>query len=271
MDKHEKRWTAAAIICIALTGIAALLTALLRRPGAPPEIIVYTAPVTDVTAVRQQTETVTKNQTETASRTEPVTVTTEITTAEINRNLNTADADDLKRVPGIGDRLAEEITRFRDARGGFQRRAELLEIPGIGAVLAARIMEKFEIPDELPPETAPPETTVRTEITVIPETTVTEKTEPQAHLFFDINTVTNDELLQIPEMTEEMAEAALTFREKIGAFRSVYELAAVQGFSGEYVAHTCWDYLYAEGDAVTRPRSWEMQNEMRSEKAKNEK
>ena len=59
------------------------------------------------------------------------------------------------------------------------------------------------------------------------------------------------------EMTDEMADELLDFRAKIGAFQSVYELAALERFPGSYVQHICWDCLYAEGDAVTKPRSWE--------------
>ena len=248
MDKKDRRWMAAAGICAALTGIAALVTAFLRQPDKPSQIIVYTAPVTELTEVqRVLTE---PDITQTTGAADSQTQTHTETTAP-DRNLNTADAAALRSVSGVGDLLAAEIIRWRDAHGGFKRRAELLEVPGIGEVLAARIMEMFEIPDELPPETTAPHTETTT------RTTVTETTAAESHPFYDINTVTRDELLTIPEMTPEMADELLDFRAKIGAFQSVYELAALEQFPGSYVQHVCWDWLFAEGDAVTRPRSWE--------------
>ena len=250
MDKQDRRWMTAACICAALTGIAALATAFLRQPDKPSQIIVYTAPVTELTEVQRMLTEPDITQTTASPQTEPQTETHTETTAP-DRNLNTADAAALRSVNGVGELLAAEIIRLRDARGGFTRRAELLDVPGVGEVLAARIMEMFEIPDELPPETTAPHTETTT------RTTVTESAAPDSHPLYDINTVTRDELLTIPEMTPEMADALLDFREKIGAFQSVYELAALEQFPGSYVQHTCWDWLCAGDDTVTKPRSWE--------------
>ena len=245
MDKQDRRWMTAACICAALTGIAALATVFLRQPDKTSQIVVYTAPVTELTEVqRVLTEPdITQTTAPADSRTQPHTETT-----APDRNLNTADAAALRSVPGVGELLAAEIIRLRDVRGGFTRRAELLDVPGIGEVLAARIMEAFEIPDELPPETTAPHTEATT------RTTVTESAAPESHPIYDINSVTRDELLTIPEMTPDMADALLDFRAKIGAFHSVYELAVLEQFPGSYVQHTCWDWLCAGEDTVTKPR-----------------
>ena len=47
-------------------------------------------------------------------------------------NLNTADALDLQRLPGIGEKRAEDIIAHREANGPFESVEELDEVPGIG-------------------------------------------------------------------------------------------------------------------------------------------
>lgn len=46
-------------------------------------------------------------------------------------NLNTATVKELRTLPGIGPSLARKIVEFRTKKGGFQRREELLAVPGI--------------------------------------------------------------------------------------------------------------------------------------------
>lgn len=46
--------------------------------------------------------------------------------------LNTADAQELQKIPGIGPVTAEAIVEHREKNGPFLEWKELLEIPGIG-------------------------------------------------------------------------------------------------------------------------------------------
>ncbi|RCA10428.1 helix-hairpin-helix domain-containing protein [Enterococcus durans] len=48
-------------------------------------------------------------------------------------NLNTADLAQLQQIPGIGNVKAQEIIRYREEKGSFQKIEELQEITGIGA------------------------------------------------------------------------------------------------------------------------------------------
>ncbi|MBX3297403.1 MAG: helix-hairpin-helix domain-containing protein [Acidobacteria bacterium] len=47
-------------------------------------------------------------------------------------NINTADADELRRIPNIGEGLAAEIIRHRNEHGPFRRPESLMLVRGIG-------------------------------------------------------------------------------------------------------------------------------------------
>ena len=62
-------------------------------------------------------------------------------------NLNTASVKDLARLPGIGERLAEEIVARREKFGGFRTVRELERLAGIGAELYTRIEPYITVDD----------------------------------------------------------------------------------------------------------------------------
>lgn len=58
-------------------------------------------------------------------------------------------------------------------------------------------------------------------------------TEPSAALLINLNTATEKELLQLPEMTRATAQAIVTYRDSFVRFRYVEELLSVRGVSQE--------------------------------------
>ena len=48
-------------------------------------------------------------------------------------NINTASALDLERLPGIGEKRAQDIVAYREEHGPFQSVEELDNVRGIGA------------------------------------------------------------------------------------------------------------------------------------------
>lgn len=60
-------------------------------------------------------------------------------------NLNTATVAELEALPGVGPVLARRIIEFREKKGGFRRVEELLAIPGISEKKWKAIREKVEV------------------------------------------------------------------------------------------------------------------------------
>ncbi|WP_218670815.1 helix-hairpin-helix domain-containing protein [Microbispora sp. GKU 823] len=60
-------------------------------------------------------------------------------------NLNTATAEQLDALPGIGGVIAQRIVDYRDAHGGFQSVDQLKDVPGIGDRKFAEMRDKVSV------------------------------------------------------------------------------------------------------------------------------
>ncbi len=60
-------------------------------------------------------------------------------------NLNTATPKELETLPGVGPVLARRIVEFREKKGGFKRVEELLVIPGVSEKKWKLIKEQVEV------------------------------------------------------------------------------------------------------------------------------
>ncbi len=63
-------------------------------------------------------------------------------------NINRASQEQLVYLPGIGPVLAQRIVEYSEKEGSFHTLSELTEIPGIGQVKFARIKEEIILDDE---------------------------------------------------------------------------------------------------------------------------
>ena len=63
-------------------------------------------------------------------------------------NVNTANAEGLQTLPGIGPALAERIVADREARGPFRTPEDLLRVPGIGPKRWERIRPLVQLTEE---------------------------------------------------------------------------------------------------------------------------
>lgn len=151
-------------------------------------------------------------------------------------NLNTATAEELQVLPGIGEVLAQRIVAYREQIGGFRNLEQLLEVNGIGTVKYAEIVPMLYLPEETPDEEEslqPEEVPEESSAADMPEEAATDAAEPPEPVSFpiDLNTATREELMRIPEMTETLADAILTLRQEIRYFSSSYELLYADGMT----------------------------------------
>jgi competence protein ComEA len=63
-------------------------------------------------------------------------------------NVNTADAPELTRLPGIGDVLAARIVAYRSAHGPFRTLDDLVAVKGIGPSTLSGFRELATVSDE---------------------------------------------------------------------------------------------------------------------------
>lgn len=70
---------------------------------------------------------------------------TDTTHAGERININTATAQQLEQLPGVGPSLAQRIIDYRDANGPFTSVGELINISGIGAGRLEDILDLITI------------------------------------------------------------------------------------------------------------------------------
>ena len=60
-------------------------------------------------------------------------------------NINTADAETLTTLPGIGEKRAGDIIAYREANGPFPIPEALTDVPGIGEAILKNIIDRITV------------------------------------------------------------------------------------------------------------------------------
>jgi len=111
-------------------------------------------------------------------------------------DINTADPENWKALPGIGDVLANRIVHYRERIGGFGKPEQVKKVFGITDSLFQRILPYLEInPSTLPK--------------------------------LDLNRVTAYELADRTGISQDVAKAIVVFRQQYGAYRQVTDLRKI--------------------------------------------
>ena len=132
---------------------------------------------------------------------------------------NTATADELRRLPRVGPKLAERIVAHREANGPFRTLADLDAVSGIGPALLAGITPHVSLP------AAP----AQAEVTP-PVPAVTAAVRPPATSGpVNLNTASVAELQTLPGIGPAIADRIVGWRTAHGSFASVDELQNVPG------------------------------------------
>ncbi|MBC3757476.1 helix-hairpin-helix domain-containing protein [Hyunsoonleella sp. SJ7] len=116
------------------------------------------------------------------------------------KDLNTATAQELQKVNGIGKVLSERIIKFRNStKGGFIADVQLNDVYGLSPEVIENVTKHFTV--KTPPK-----------ITKI-----------------NLNTATVDELVTIQHIDYEIAHHIIEYRQLHEGFRSLDELSKVKG------------------------------------------
>jgi competence protein ComEA len=124
-------------------------------------------------------------------------------------DVDRATAEELARLPGIGPTTAKRIVADRLSRGAFGSLAGLDRVSGIGPATLAKWAPRLMFSG------------VRADTLVSNEAGQV-----------DLNAASVDELDALPGIGGAKARAIIAFRDSVGPFRDIAELARVPGISG---------------------------------------
>ncbi|MDR0946411.1 MAG: ComEA family DNA-binding protein [Ruminococcus sp.] len=160
-------------------------------------------------------------------------------------NINTANADLLITLDGIGEKTAEGIISYRNENGLFLYIEDLCNVPGIGEAKFNAIKDnitvgEIEIIKTLPPVTSTAVTTIITTETTNPPETTTSATV----LLININTASKEELIKLPGIGEVIAGRIVEYAETVG-FKSPEDIMNVSGI-GEAKFNDIKAFIYVD-------------------------
>jgi len=133
----------------------------------------------------------------------------------IVKDLNTATAEDLKKVYGIGKKLSVRIIKFRDRLGGFLVADQLRDVYGLKPEVVTAILKKFKI------------------ISI-----------PSIERI-NLNTATVNELASIVYIKRSVANDIIEYKYSNGEFKSIEELLEIEDFPTNRINRLAL-YLYVK-------------------------
>jgi competence ComEA-like helix-hairpin-helix protein len=159
--------------------------------------------------------------------------------AQAALSLNEATLEQLVRVPGIDERMAEKIIYFRDQLGVYTSVRQLLSIPGMTNDLFERVKDRFFVPEAAAPPTdlwpgayleeGGDEGSSLDATGSGPEDNRLEELREKP---IDLNRAQEDDLRELPGVDRVLARRILRERARRGKFASVQDLEQVPGFDG---------------------------------------
>lgn len=118
-------------------------------------------------------------------------------------DLNSATAEELKSIYGIGETLSERIVKFRDRLGGFLVNEQLYDVYGLKPEVVERALLKFQV------------------------------VKPASVNKININEAGVEELSRLIYINKSLAFNIIDYRDKNGLFASLQELGQVDQFPTE--------------------------------------
>jgi len=158
-------------------------------------------------------------------------------------DINTATAEELKTLKGIGNVLSERIVKFRDSKGGFEKMEDLNDVYGIKDSLYYALANRIEMskvekpvntnyPDKKPGENSNAYASTGSpdlNNTIANEGFTSEKRSKKtkddlSHLNININTASKEEWMLLNGIGEFRAKAIVEHRQKLGGFHQLNQI-----------------------------------------------
>ncbi len=133
-------------------------------------------------------------------------------------NINTASAEELQSLTGIGEVKAKAIVEYREQHGSFTDITQIMNVKGIGKKTFLVIKESITVGSDTPAATDISEST------------------PAADDLININTATAEELQTLYGIGEAKAAAIIAYREQNGAFTDISQIMNVKGIGEKIFA-----------------------------------
>jgi len=118
----------------------------------------------------------------------------------IIKGLNSATAEELRSINGIGDKLSQRIVNYRNKLGGFLINEQLYEVWGLDKEVADKVLTRYSI---------------------INKPTLQK---------INVNSATFKEVLSIVYIDYELTKKIFNYRDEVAELQSIEELKKIDGF-----------------------------------------
>lgn len=118
----------------------------------------------------------------------------------LKKDINSASAEDLKMINGIGEKLAKRIIDYRTKLKGFSINDQVFEVWALDKEIAGKVLQYFEV------------------------------TNPPAIQKININTATFKEVLAIVYLDYELTKKIFNYKNQVAEIQSIEELKKIDGF-----------------------------------------
>lgn len=121
------------------------------------------------------------------------------------KDLNTATAEELKTINGIGDKLSARIVKFRELLGGFLIDEQLYDVYGLSPEVAEKALKRYKV-------LSPPHISK-----------------------ININTASATELAKLVYIPYKVGQRIVEYRAKVGTIKSYSELTQIEDFPSDKI------------------------------------